>query len=98
MSSPLDPYTDPNTGFLRNKLGITDSDELDRAEVFWTAALHRIGLTTTETPAVTTTSATTPAPPTAEVRAWARANGMAVPDRGRLRPEIHQAWRDAHPG
>ncbi len=62
-----------------------------------TAALHRIGLTTTETPAVTTTSATTPAPPTAEVRAWARANGMAVPDRGRLRPEIHQAWRDAHP-
>ena len=27
--------------------------------------------------------------------AWARANGIAVPDRGRLRPEIHQAWRDA---
>jgi len=47
MSSPLDPYTDPNTGFLRNKLGITDSDELDRAEAFWTAAqmarLHRHG-------------------------------------------------------
>ena len=36
-----------------------------------------------------------PAPTTAEVRSWARANGVAVPDRGRLRPEIHQAWRDS---
>ena len=34
-------------------------------------------------------------PSTAEVRAWARAAGLAVPDRGRLRPEIWQAWRDA---
>jgi hypothetical protein len=37
-----------------------------------------------------------PAPSTAEVRAWARANGMAVPARGRLRPELHQAWLEAH--
>ncbi len=37
-----------------------------------------------------------PAPSTAEIRAWARANGLTVPDRGRLRPEIHQAWLDAH--
>ena len=36
-----------------------------------------------------------PGPSTAEVRSWARANGLSVPDRGRLRPEIHQAWRDA---
>jgi Lsr2 protein len=36
------------------------------------------------------------APSTAEVRAWARANGIEVPDRGRLRPEVHRAWRDAH--
>lgn len=36
-----------------------------------------------------------PAPSTAEVRAWARANGLDVPERGRLRPEIHQAWREA---
>ena len=36
-----------------------------------------------------------PEPSTAEIRAWARANGLAVPDRGRLRPEIRQAWRDA---
>jgi hypothetical protein len=36
-----------------------------------------------------------PEPSTAEVRAWARANGLPVPDRGRLRPEIHAAWREA---
>lgn len=44
-----------------------------------------------------------PAPPTdgpstADVRAWARSAGLPVPDRGRLRPEVWQAWRDAHPG
>lgn len=39
-----------------------------------------------------------PAPPTAEVRFWARANGFAVSDRGRLRPEVHQAWLEAHRG
>lgn len=37
-----------------------------------------------------------PKPSTAEVRAWARANGIPVPDRGRLRPGVWQAWRDAH--
>ncbi|MDQ3768678.1 MAG: Lsr2 family protein [Actinomycetota bacterium] len=37
-----------------------------------------------------------PAPATAEVRAWARAHGLTVSDRGRLPPEIHQAWRAAH--
>ena len=37
-----------------------------------------------------------PAPSTAEVRAWARANGLIVSDRGRLPPEIHQAWHAAH--
>ncbi len=36
-----------------------------------------------------------PAPSAAEVRAWARANGLAVPERGRLRPEIYQAWQDS---
>ena len=38
-----------------------------------------------------------PAPSTAEVRAWARACGLTVADRGRLHPEIHRAWQDAHP-
>ena len=37
-----------------------------------------------------------PGPSTAEIRAWARAHGIAVPDRGRLRPDIHDAWRTAH--
>jgi hypothetical protein len=36
-----------------------------------------------------------PGPSTAEVRAWAREAGLAVPDRGRLRPEIWRAWRAA---
>lgn len=33
---------------------------------------------------------------TAEVRAWARAEGMPVSDRGRLRPEVLAAHRRAH--
>jgi hypothetical protein len=37
-----------------------------------------------------------PAPPEAEVRSWARAIGLAVPDRGRLRPEVWDAWYAAH--
>ena len=37
-------------------------------------------------------------PSTAEVRAWARQVGLAVPDRGRLQPGIWQAWRDANQG
>jgi hypothetical protein len=37
-----------------------------------------------------------PGPSTAEVRAWARDVGLAVPDRGRLRPEIWRAWHTAH--
>lgn len=37
----------------------------------------------------------TPEPTTAEVRAWARSVGIDVPDRGRLRPYVWQAWREA---
>jgi len=37
-----------------------------------------------------------PEPFTAEVRAWARATGLAVPGRGKLRPEVWAAWRAAH--
>jgi len=39
----------------------------------------------------------TASPSTAEVRAWARATGITVPERGRLHPDVWQAWRDAHP-
>ena len=37
-----------------------------------------------------------PAPSTAELRSWARARGLDVSDRGRLRPEIHEAWHQAN--
>ena len=35
-------------------------------------------------------------PTTAEVRAWARARGLDVPQRGRLRPEVWAAYHRAH--
>lgn len=44
----------------------------------------------------TLTAPAAPEPNTAEVRAWARTAGLAVPDRGRLRPEVWAAWRAAH--
>jgi hypothetical protein len=34
-----------------------------------------------------------PEPTTADVRAWARSVGLSVPDRGRLRPEVWEAFR-----
>lgn len=51
-----------------------------------------------ELPALTRMSVSQDAGPsvatTREIRIWARANGFAVADRGRLRPEIQQAWLD----
>jgi hypothetical protein len=38
-----------------------------------------------------------PVPSTRELREWARGRGLPVSDRGRLKPEILQAWRDAQP-
>ncbi|WP_326580835.1 DEAD/DEAH box helicase family protein [Actinacidiphila glaucinigra] len=35
-------------------------------------------------------------PPVAQVRQWAKDQGMDVPDRGRLRSDIWNAWRAAH--
>lgn len=35
-------------------------------------------------------------PSPADVRNWARLNGIEVSDRGRLRPEVIAAWHDAH--
>jgi hypothetical protein len=37
-----------------------------------------------------------PEPSSGEVRTWARANGLDVPARGRLGPDIWQAWKAAH--
>lgn len=45
--------------------------------------------------AIETTSGSTVTPSTAEVRAWARSAGIAVPDRGRLHLSVWQAWREA---
>lgn len=39
-----------------------------------------------------------PGPSTAEVRAGSRAAGLAIPGRGKLRPEIWADWRAAHRG
>lgn len=44
----------------------------------------------------TLTAPSAPEPSAAELRAWAPAAGLGVPDHGRLRPEIRQAWHDAH--
>ncbi|AWK75087.1 hypothetical protein CBI38_29595 [Rhodococcus oxybenzonivorans] len=48
-------------------------------------------------PADNDTPAEAPAPSTSEVRAWARGQGFPVPDRGRLRPEVWDAYTAAHP-
>jgi hypothetical protein len=58
-----------------------------------TAALDRMTPVAEETSLSDAPAA--PGPTTAEVRAWARANRISVPDRGKLRPEIWDAWRTA---
>jgi hypothetical protein len=55
------------------------------------ATLARIGVGDS----VVSSGPAEPQPSTAELRSWARTNGIVVPDRGRLRPEVLQAWRDA---
>ena len=57
------------------------------------AAIARIGMGDDDDG--TAAAPSEPEPSTAELRAWARAHGLSVPDRGRLRPEIRQAWREA---
>ncbi|QWQ44798.1 DEAD/DEAH box helicase family protein [Streptomyces sp. YPW6] len=42
-------------------------------------------------------SQSAPTPPVAEVRRWAKDQGMDVPPRGRLRSDIWDAWHEAHP-
>jgi hypothetical protein len=59
-----------------------------------TAVADRIGVDVVAVETATAPAA--PEPTTAELRAWARAAGLAVPGRGRLRPEVWQAWRGAH--
>lgn len=59
------------------------------------AALQRISLTRIDVTELDQAAAA-PEPSTAEVRSWARAAGLPVSDRGRLRPDIWQAWHDAN--
>ncbi|NLE79305.1 MAG: hypothetical protein GX610_06915 [Rhodococcus sp.] len=65
------------------------------------AARDRIVADHSSTPAAgavsTPADAVVSEPTTAQVRAWARGTGIAVPDRGKLRPEVWDAWRAAHP-
>ncbi|WP_411431146.1 ERCC4 domain-containing protein [Mycolicibacterium conceptionense] len=58
------------------------------------AAIQRISTVKAETTPDQGTEESEPS--TADVRAWAREVGLEVPARGRLRPEIWQAWQDAH--
>ncbi|TMR99626.1 ERCC4 domain-containing protein [Nonomuraea basaltis] len=41
-------------------------------------------------------AAPAPEPTTAEIRSWARDQGLDVPDRGRLRPHVLEAYHRAH--
>lgn len=69
---------------------------------FLAAALHEARLELGAGAHLDDLEAAGPAPPreptTAEVRAWARAAGLPVSDRGRLRPEVWDAYRDGHRG
>ena len=64
------------------------------AALAWAHDEHAIGA---RLPGATTelTATTAPEASTAEVRAWARAAGIDVPDRGRLRPEVWARFREA---
>lgn len=61
-----------------------------------TAALQRIAPLLTSATTELKDAPDAPVPSTAEVRAWARANSIPVPDRGRLGPDVWNAWRTAH--
>ena len=65
---------------------------------FLAAAAHEVALEQRGS-SLSRTSAGGPVQPreptTAEVRAWALAEGLAVSDRGRLRPEVWDAYREA---
>ena len=65
---------------------------------FLAAALHEARLRAGSVGALAELRPAGPVPPreptVAEVRAWAVAAGLDVSDRGRLRPEVWQAWRE----
>lgn len=56
------------------------------------AAIQRIGAA----PFPPRTRLDTATPAAADIRAWARAQGLTVPDRGRIPTPIRQAWEQSH--
>jgi hypothetical protein len=61
----------------------------------WALTEHAIGDRIDAAPE-TTAAPDAPLPSTAEVRTWARSAGIEVPDRGRLAPQVWEAWLAAH--
>jgi hypothetical protein len=66
------------------------------AALAWATTETDIGTRLDRVRSETDAAPAAPEPSTKVVRAWAREQGWDVPDRGRLRPEVCQAWRDAH--
>jgi hypothetical protein len=60
------------------------------------AATERIGLR--DGVALPSLRPSSPGPNSAEVRAWARATGLTVSDRGRIAAGVLLAWQEAHAG
>ncbi len=61
-----------------------------------TASIRRLAPTTAAATTELTQAPDAPEPHTAEVRAWARAAGLAIPARGKLPARTWAAWRAAH--
>lgn len=59
----------------------------------WAATEPAAAARLTATLAETHQAPLAPEPTTAEIRAWARANGIEVPAKGRVRREVWDAWR-----
>jgi hypothetical protein len=59
------------------------------------AAQARIGRVDSREPQSVLAGPSAPPPSSAELRAWARANGMAVSDRGRVGRDVLSAWQAA---
>ncbi|MEO8829558.1 ERCC4 domain-containing protein [Lapillicoccus sp.] len=74
----------------------TERAVTDRMGIALAAKQAKVSLATplpTPQPTDQPTAQPTTAPPTAQVRAWANAAGILVPERGRLHGDIWQAWR-----
>lgn len=76
-----------------------NADKFRKAlEPFWTAA--RLDEAAPAAPArakATRKSSGSGRSDTAQIRAWARENNLTVPDRGRLKPDVIEAYEKAHP-